>query len=57
MPFDFTRLVSTTLFAYFLFSEQPDPTSWIGAAIIIAAAIYIARRDVKAPPPEGLGQI
>lgn len=57
MPFDFTRLISTTLFAYVLFAEQPDMTSWIGAAIIITAAIYIARRDVKAPPAEGLGQI
>ena len=57
MPFDFTRLVSTAFFAYLLFAEAPDPTSWLGAAVIISAAIYIARRDVKAPPPEGLGDI
>lgn len=57
MPFDFTRLIFTALFGYLLFNESSDMASWLGAAVIIAAAVYVARRDVKAPPPEGLGQI
>lgn len=57
MPFDFTRLVSTTLFAWLLFGETSDLLTWLGAAIIIAAAVIMARRDVKSPPPEGLGQV
>ncbi len=57
MPFDFTRLISTTAFAYLLFGEKSDAVSWIGAGVILAAAVYIARRDVKAPPPEGLARI
>lgn len=50
MPFDFTRLITTALFAYLLFGETSDRTTWLGAAIIIASAVAMARRDVKAPP-------
>lgn len=50
MPFDFTRLISTALFAYLLFGETSDHRSWLGAAIIIASATTMARRDVKVPP-------
>ncbi|MES2984465.1 MAG: DMT family transporter [Pseudomonadota bacterium] len=50
MPFDFTRLISSSLFAYFLFGETSDALTWLGAAIIVASAVAVARRDVKAPP-------
>ena len=49
MPFDFMRLISTAMFAYFLFGETSDAMTWLGASIIIASAVYMARRDVKAP--------
>ncbi len=52
MPFDFTRLITTALFAYLLFGEESDATSWLGAAIIIACAVYMARRDVRAATVE-----
>lgn len=52
MPFDFTRLVATALFAYLLFGEVSDRASWLGAAIIIASAVYMARRDVRAASVE-----
>lgn len=48
MPFDFTRLITTALFAYLLFGETIDIWTWIGAAIIIASAVFTARRDTKA---------
>lgn len=48
MPFDFTRLISTALFAYLLFHETSDPISWLGAAIIVGSAVVMARKDVKA---------
>ncbi|MFZ4541458.1 MAG: DMT family transporter [Rickettsiales bacterium] len=50
MPFDFTRLITTALFAYLLFGEGTETRSWLGAAIIILSAIAMARRDVKTPP-------
>jgi drug/metabolite transporter (DMT)-like permease len=50
MPFDFTRLIITAILAYVLFGETSDSRAWLGAAIIIASAVFMARRDVKAPP-------
>ncbi len=47
MPFDFTRLISASLFAYFLFGETSDWVTWVGAAVIVASAAVMARRDVK----------
>lgn len=52
MPFDFTRLISTALFAYLLFGETSDITTWLGAAIIIASAAFMARRDIRASAVE-----
>lgn len=48
MPFDFTRLISTALFAYLLFGETSDALTWVGAAIILTSAVVMARRDVRA---------
>lgn len=50
MPFDFLRLIFTAIFAYVVFHETSDPYTWLGAAIIIGSAVYIARRDAKAAP-------
>jgi drug/metabolite transporter (DMT)-like permease len=44
-PLDFTRLPFATAFGYFLFDERIDLWTWIGAAIIIASTVYIARRE------------
>ncbi len=44
MPIDFMRLVFTSILAYLFFGETSDLTSWIGAAIIIGSALYIATR-------------
>jgi drug/metabolite transporter (DMT)-like permease len=48
MPFDFTRLISTAILAYLLFGETIDLMTWIGAAIIVASAAFMARRDARA---------
>jgi S-adenosylmethionine uptake transporter len=48
MPFDFTRLIITAILAYWLFGETSDGWTWVGAAIIIASAVFMARKDVKA---------
>lgn len=52
MPLDFTRLISTALFAYLLFGEVSDQASWLGGAIIVMSAVYMARRDVRAATVE-----
>lgn len=47
-PFEFLRLPFAALIAYLLFAEIPKLTTWLGGAVIFAAAIYIARREAAA---------
>ena len=51
MPIDFTKLPITALIAYVAFSEVADVWTWVGAAVIFGASIYIAHRESKVPPP------
>jgi drug/metabolite transporter (DMT)-like permease len=56
MPFDYTRLPLAALFGFLLFDEVPDAWMWLGAGLIIAATLYIARRESqlgRAPRIEG----
>lgn len=64
MVFDFLRLPATALVGYLAFAERVDAWSWLGGAIIVASAAYIARREALTreagapqppqppPPPE-----
>ena len=45
MPFDYARLPFVALFAFLLFGEVAEMWTWIGAGIIAASALYIARRE------------
>jgi drug/metabolite transporter (DMT)-like permease len=45
MPYDFGRLIFTSVYAWILFHEAADLTSWLGAAIIIVSAILITRHE------------
>jgi drug/metabolite transporter (DMT)-like permease len=47
LPFDYTRLLFAALVGYVAFGETPDSWTWVGAAVIAASAIYIARREAK----------
>ena len=44
-PITYLRLVFIGLSAYFFFDETPDTSTWFGATIIIAATLYIAKRE------------
>ncbi len=50
LPFDFARLVFVALFGFALFGERPDAWTWVGAGIIVAATVYIARREARRVP-------
>jgi drug/metabolite transporter (DMT)-like permease len=41
-PIDYTKLLWTTLAAFFLFGETPGVSTWVGAAMIVAASLTIA---------------
>ena len=47
IPVDYLRLPFIALIGFVVFSEVPDIWTWVGGAIIAAATIYIARREVK----------
>jgi drug/metabolite transporter (DMT)-like permease len=42
-PIEYVRLVYAALLGYFVFAELPDAWTSIGAAIIIASTLYLAR--------------
>jgi len=44
-PFDYVAMVWAVLLGYFIFSEVPEPMVMIGAAIVIAAGLFIAWRE------------
>lgn len=45
LPFDFSRLVFITIFAYVFFSEVIDKWTAIGAIIIFTSSVYVARKE------------
>jgi drug/metabolite transporter (DMT)-like permease len=55
-PYEFVRLPYAALIGFVLFGETSDLWTWVGAAIIAAAAIYVACREAhlaahgRAPP-------
>ncbi len=46
-PFDYTRLLFAAAFGYLVFGEVPDAWMWTGAAIVVAASVYIAQREIR----------
>lgn len=44
-PYEFVRLPYAALIGYLMFGEVSDLWTWVGAAIIAAAAIYVAYRE------------
>lgn len=57
MPFDFVRLVVVAILANLLFGEVLTTSTMIGALIIVAAAVFAARREVRisSGPPTSCG--
>lgn len=59
---DYVRLLYATLFGWFLFNEMPSASTWVGAGIIIMAAVYTVYRERRqkqrlASDPIGRGQL
>jgi len=45
-PFEYTALVWGAILGWLLWGEQPGPTVWIGAAVIVLAGFYLTRWEV-----------
>ena len=48
MPFDFLKLVWTTMIGIWFFAEIPDVFTWIGAAMVFFSGLFIAYRERRA---------
>ncbi len=46
-PITFLQLVWASAVGFWLFAEEPALTTWIGGAIIVASATYIAHRESR----------
>jgi drug/metabolite transporter (DMT)-like permease len=46
-PLGYVELLGTTVLGYLIFGNVPDAQTWLGAAIIVAAGLYIALRERK----------
>ena len=44
-PIGFLSLIWNTLLGYFLFFQQPDFWTFVGAAVIFGSAMYISHRE------------
>ncbi len=45
-PVHFLQLVWATLLGLYVFGEVPDVWTWLGAAVIVTSATYIAHREI-----------
>ena len=45
MPFDFLRLIWAAQLAFWFLGEIPDEWTFVGAAVIFSASLYIAQRE------------
>ena len=44
-PFDYGQLIGAALVGFLWFGEVVDLWTWLGAALIVASGLYIARRE------------
>jgi drug/metabolite transporter (DMT)-like permease len=45
VPFDYTQLLWAVLLGWWIFDNHPPPTTWAGAAVIIASGLYTLYRE------------
>jgi drug/metabolite transporter (DMT)-like permease len=45
VPFDYVQLLWAVTFGLLLFAQHPAPTTWAGAAIIVASGLYTLHRE------------
>ena len=46
-PITFLQLVWASAIGFLIFAEEPAVTTWIGGAVIVASATYIAHRESR----------
>ena len=46
-PTQYSQIISSTIFGFFVFGDFPDLGKWVGIVIIIACGIYVFRRETR----------
>jgi len=47
VPFDYTQLIWAVLLGWAIWDTRPPPTTWLGAAVIVASGLYTVYREHK----------
>jgi drug/metabolite transporter (DMT)-like permease len=47
MPFDYMRLPMIALVGYFAYGQSAQIWTWLGAAVICGASLYILKREAE----------
>jgi drug/metabolite transporter (DMT)-like permease len=50
MPADYVRLLWMVMWGYFVFSEIPGWSTWLGAALIVGSTFYVTWRQSQLAP-------
>ncbi len=58
-PVSYVEIVMATIVGYVVFSDFPDPWTWLGIAVIVASGITISVRErrQRVPPTQGSGAL
>ena len=48
-PFQYFQLIGSVVVGYFFFGNFPDVLTWVGAAIIVGAGLYIGWSQTRSP--------
>lgn len=46
-PFNYLQLIGASIIGYLLYQQLPDAWTWLGAAVIVGAGLYIAQRESR----------
>jgi len=55
-PFDYTGLLWTALFGFFIWSEVPGIHVWLGAMVVVTSGVYILYREAHLGLPRGMAR-
>lgn len=47
-PFHYTALIWSTGWGWVIWGDWPDAFDWLGAAVVVAAGLYVAHREARA---------
>ncbi len=50
-PFQYVEIVGATALGLLVFGDFPEPTTWLGIAIIVGSGVYVFRREARLGRP------